>query len=594
MKKPVAKTESVEIQKELFKEGSKSDKYQALVLGEKGLFKLLKYEWIVAFSGWVPGALGLVLRSRLYPKLLGHTGRNVTFGRGVTLRHPRKVYIGDNVVIDDNCVLDAKGTDNKGIFIGDGVFIGRGTILNCKNGDIHLGDRANIGGNCMIFSASEVRVGKDYLMAAYSYLVGGTHDFQDVNLPILDQKRSSRGIELGDGGWLGAHVTVLDGVRIGKHAIIGAGAAVHRNIPAYAIAAGNPVTIINKRKGPENSEKDPTPVTVAVINYNGEAVLVETLESIQALEHEDIRRILVVDNGSTDGSENLIRQKFPNVEILSMGENLGPCAARNRAIESSQTDWILFVDNDVRINSDILKYMFAAIEDHPDAGIISAQVRYAEEPESVQYNGVHIHFAGGVIQNKLSWEKPVKVAAVPGTTILVHCQKAQEIGGFDDDFFFGWEDGDFSYRMTLAGYPTLVAPQAIVFHRKGQRGLHWIDYQIRNRWWFILKNYSAWSLIVCMPAILIYQFAFFVFLTLKGHLGGFLKGTFSVFRSLPSIIKKRKAFQKIKKLKDRQMLRGGSIDLLGDSESGAVIRFASGILNIFFKIYWGLIKWLIR
>ena len=72
----------------------------------------------------MPGALGLLLRSKLYPRLLGRTGRNVTFGVNVVLRHPHKIRIGDNVVIDDGCCLDAKGTDNEGITIGDGVFVG--------------------------------------------------------------------------------------------------------------------------------------------------------------------------------------------------------------------------------------------------------------------------------------------------------------------------------------------------------------------------------------------------------------------------------------------------------------------------------------
>ena len=110
--------ETIEIQKELFDEKkSKFAKYQELVIGEMGFFKLVKYELIMLLSNNVPGALGLFLRSKLYPKLLGKVGRNVTFGTNVVLRHPKKVLIGDNVVVDDNCVLDAKGQNNKGIFI---------------------------------------------------------------------------------------------------------------------------------------------------------------------------------------------------------------------------------------------------------------------------------------------------------------------------------------------------------------------------------------------------------------------------------------------------------------------------------------------
>ena len=79
------------------------------------------------------------------------------------LRHPHKIDIGDDVVIDDHCLLDAKGDANHGIRIGSGVFIGRNTILSCKNGDIEIADGANIGFNCEIFSASRVRVGPDTL-----------------------------------------------------------------------------------------------------------------------------------------------------------------------------------------------------------------------------------------------------------------------------------------------------------------------------------------------------------------------------------------------------------------------------------------------
>ncbi|MBM3809977.1 MAG: hypothetical protein FJW22_17555, partial [Acidimicrobiia bacterium] len=156
------------IQSELFNENrSNSDKYRELFVGRPGLGALIAYELAMVLSSWVPGAIGLLLRSKLYPRILGSVGRNVVFGVNVTLRHPHKIHIGDNVVIDDLCCLDAKGTDNQGITIGNGVFIGRNTILSCKNGDIVIDDRANIGFNCEIFSASKVRVGKDILMAAY-------------------------------------------------------------------------------------------------------------------------------------------------------------------------------------------------------------------------------------------------------------------------------------------------------------------------------------------------------------------------------------------------------------------------------------------
>jgi acetyltransferase-like isoleucine patch superfamily enzyme len=236
------------VQDELSRPGvSARDKYAALIVGQPGWGPLIKHELVVMLSQSVPGALGLVLRKSLYPLLLGACGRNVVFGQNVVLRHPHKVHIGDNVVVDDNCLVDAKGTSNAGIRIGSGVFIGRNTILSCKNGDIELGDGANIGFNCEIFSASRVRIGRNALVAAYCYLIGGDHDFSDASRPVLDQARKSSGITVGDGAWLGAGAKVLDGVDIGANAVIGAGAVVRDSVPERATAVGVPARVVGTR-----------------------------------------------------------------------------------------------------------------------------------------------------------------------------------------------------------------------------------------------------------------------------------------------------------------------------------------------------------
>jgi len=237
------------IQQELFDERrSKADKYRDLVIGRPGWGPLVGFELVMLLSSWVPGALGLFLRARLYPLVLGRVGRNVVFGANVTLRHPHKIAIGDNVVIDDQCCLDAKGTDNRGVVLGNGVFVGRNTILSCKNGDIVLDDRANLGFNCEIFSASTVRVGADVLMAAYTYLVGGDHLYDRVDIPVLQQGRTARGIDVGSGVWLGTHVVITDGSRVGRDAIIGAGAVVVGEIPEFAIAVGTPAKVLRDRR----------------------------------------------------------------------------------------------------------------------------------------------------------------------------------------------------------------------------------------------------------------------------------------------------------------------------------------------------------
>ncbi|HXH06083.1 MAG TPA: acyltransferase [Vicinamibacterales bacterium] len=235
-------------QDELFdRRRSPRAKYAALVVGRPGWGALAAYELVTLVAQPVPGALGLLLRRLLYPLLLGRCGRNVVFGQHVVLRHPHKIAIGDDVVIDDQCLIDAKGEGNAGIRIGSRVFIGRNTILSCKGGDIEIGDGANIGFNCEIFSASRVVVGEGALLAAYTYLIGGDHDFSDASRAVLEQPRLSRGITVGPGAWLGAGVKVLDGVTVGARAVVGAGAVVRADVPPGAVAVGVPARVIGTR-----------------------------------------------------------------------------------------------------------------------------------------------------------------------------------------------------------------------------------------------------------------------------------------------------------------------------------------------------------
>jgi acetyltransferase-like isoleucine patch superfamily enzyme len=222
-------------------------KYQDLVVGSRSLLRLLLHEAVVTTTSWVPGALGLLLRRLCYRWLLGAVGRNVTFGQGVVLRHPGKVRLGDDVIVDDLVVLDAKGETNQGITIGRGVFLGRGTILSCKDGDIVLGDHVNVGFHSEIFSGSTVTVGAYGLFAAYTYLVGGGHEFERAGVPVVEQERRSKGITLGENVWLGAGAKVMDGVRIADNVVVGAGAVVTDDLPAGAVAVGVPARVVRKR-----------------------------------------------------------------------------------------------------------------------------------------------------------------------------------------------------------------------------------------------------------------------------------------------------------------------------------------------------------
>lgn len=222
--------------------------YAEWVVGKTDILGILKYELVTSLLGNFPGAIGLYLRSKLYPLILGEVGKNVVFGRGITLRHPHKIRIGHNVTIDDNCMLDAKGQSNNGITIGNGVFIGRNSVIYCKDGDIEIGEQTNISFNCEVFSSHRVVIGKKVLIAAYCYLMsGGTYDHNNLDVEFVEQDGSALGPTIiGDGCWLGAKVVVMDGVTIGERAVVGAGAVVTKNLPAYVVAVGVPAKVVDQ------------------------------------------------------------------------------------------------------------------------------------------------------------------------------------------------------------------------------------------------------------------------------------------------------------------------------------------------------------
>jgi len=239
------------VQKELIDQrGSFYSKYTTLFLGRRGFFSFLKYEIVILFFANMPGALGFFFRKLFYPGLLKKVGKGVVFGRGITLRHPKKIVIGANTFIDDNVVLDAKGETNVGIVVGSNAFIGRNTILSCKEGSIYLDDYCNISANCHLLSETEIRLGKYVFLAGQCYLVaGGNHSFEDTAIPIMLQPSYSRGgISIGEDVWLGAGVIILDGAAIGRGTIVGAGSVVRDVIPEYCIAVGTPAKKTKDRK----------------------------------------------------------------------------------------------------------------------------------------------------------------------------------------------------------------------------------------------------------------------------------------------------------------------------------------------------------
>ncbi|MBI2964257.1 MAG: acyltransferase [Deltaproteobacteria bacterium] len=228
--------------------GSWSRTYRDLVVGpEASWARLVYFEIATLLAGDLPGALGLGLRRILFRPLFGAIGRRVVLGRGLTLRCARDIRIGDDVWIDERCSLNAM-TGAGGIAIGNGSLVSRDTILISKGGPLRLGERVNLGARCLISSIGGVEIGDCALIAGGCYIGGGRYHMADRERSIASQGTYSEGpVAIGRDAWIGAHAVILDGVRVGRGAVVAAGAVVSKHVPDFAIVAGIPARELKER-----------------------------------------------------------------------------------------------------------------------------------------------------------------------------------------------------------------------------------------------------------------------------------------------------------------------------------------------------------
>ncbi len=232
------------IQAQLF--GGKKGKlarYKEITVGQCGFGFLLRHELAMLCLKNMPGLLGLALRGALYRGLFRKAGRSLLVGAGVTIRNPRAVELGDRVVLDDHCVLDAKGVESS-IKIGSDVFLSRHAAVTCKSGSIELGNDITVGPYTIIQSVGEssVRIGDHVSIAPSCHLIGcPDYKFDRRDVPIKEQGfAQARSIEVEADVWIGTASILLDGARVRRGAILGALSLVRGEIEPYSIAVGIP------------------------------------------------------------------------------------------------------------------------------------------------------------------------------------------------------------------------------------------------------------------------------------------------------------------------------------------------------------------
>ncbi|EAW33882.1 DapH/DapD/GlmU-related protein [Lyngbya sp. PCC 8106] len=224
-------------------------KYQQKALGDERFLPFLRYELANLLFGDVSGTLGYALRKLTYPSLFKQVGKGAIFGKGIVLRHPGKITLGDRVAIDDYSMIDGSGGGDQGLILGNDVMISRNCVIQAKTGPLKIGNRADIGCSTIISAISGISIGDSVLIAGNCYIGGGRYISDRLDIPLMDQGLFSKGtVEIGDDVWLGAGATVLDGVKIGKGCIVGAGAVVTKNLPDYSIAVGVPAKVVQNRQ----------------------------------------------------------------------------------------------------------------------------------------------------------------------------------------------------------------------------------------------------------------------------------------------------------------------------------------------------------
>ena len=202
------------------------------------------------FLRWCPGALGILLRQKLFRHLLKACGRNVLIGRYVDLKNPQGIIIGDDVILNEYACLDAGrsgGLGEAAIILGKGVFIGAGTSLLAGPGRLIIEEGSNIGSGCSIAAAGDTVLEHHALLAGFC-TIGTTDPAADPNGPDIPTKTvTGDRTRLGSGCWIGLRSRVASGIEIGEGTIVGAHSTVIESLPDYVIAFGQPARVRQMR-----------------------------------------------------------------------------------------------------------------------------------------------------------------------------------------------------------------------------------------------------------------------------------------------------------------------------------------------------------
>lgn len=283
-------------------------------------------------------------------------------------------------------------------------------------------------------------------------------------------------------------------------------------------------------------------VSVVIPNYNGLRFLRECFEGLQAQTLKDYE-VILVDNGSSDGSVRYARSLFPGIRIIELPDNLGFCRAVNEGIRQSEAPYVVLLNNDTSVTPDFLEQLTAAIKRHPDAfSCASCMVRYNQRDRLDDagnfYCALGWAYARGKGKSVDRFQKEDRIFASCAGAAIYRREVFEKIGYFDEEHFAYLEDIDIGYRARIAGYENWYAPRAVVYHvGSGTSGSRYNQfktrYSSRNSIYLIWKNMPLWQIVLNLPLLMAGFGIKLLFFTVKGmgleYLAG-IKNGFQISR----------------------------------------------------------------
>lgn len=297
-------------------------------------------------------------------------------------------------------------------------------------------------------------------------------------------------------------------------------------------------------------------VSVIIVNWNGRAHLERCLGAL-ARQTLHAFETIVVDNGSSDGSVEMIRDGFPRVRAVALPRNVGFAAGNNAGILAGAAPFVATLNNDTEPHPEWLERLLEPALRDPTVGMVASKMVFAHRPGMINSAGIALDLAG-IAWDRLGGEPDrggdnvEEVFGPCAGAALYRRAMLDEIGLFDDEFFAYLEDVDLAWRARLAGWRCLYVPSAVVTHvhsATGVEGSPFKSYHLgRNKLWAIAKNYPAPQLYLALPLVVAYDLAATFYGVIRRRDLAALKGRIAGTLGLPRQWSKRRKVQRMRRV----------------------------------------------